>query len=309
MTKEQLLNQIKPMIDLTTDHQHYYMILSSSFPMESHLPQDVSYQDHVLKFRNQNPMTFYIIYDGKDELSLHIHFEAYTQVDLIEVKTLDVKACLHKTMTLDEGAQVHVFSENLSHSASSHEDVYLQSYAQCQYGYSELSDDSFEGIYHFYLDGVEARAQVRTAILSKNQENKHYEILIQHNQPMTYGQMDNYGVVKDSGKLVIDGIGTITKGQHGSAAHQTNKIMVFDEACHACANPYLYIDDYDVQASHAAAVGKMDEEHLYYLQSRGLTKKQAMQLITYGYLMPVVEVIDNEMIKKHFENSLSKVGA
>ena len=71
----------------------------------------------------------------------------------------------------------------------------------------------------------------------------------------------------------------------------------------------MYIDDYDVQASHAAAVGKMDEEHLYYLQSRGLTKKQAMQLITYGYLMPVVEVIDNDMIKKHFEQSLSKVGA
>ena len=34
-----------------------------------------------------------------------------------------------------------------------------------------------------------------------------------------------------------------------------------------------------------------------------------MQLITYGYLMPVVEVIDNDMIKKHFEQSLSKVGA
>lgn len=309
MTKEELLNQIKPIIDLTKDHQSYYMILSSVFSMETHLPQDVSYQDHVLKFNNQKPMTFYIIYDGNDHLSLNIHFAPYSQVDLIEIKTLETKACLHKKMMLEEGAQVHVFSENLSQAASSHEDVYLQSYAQCQYGYSELSDDSFEGIYHFYLDGQEARAQVRTAILSKNQENKHYEILIQHNQPMTYGQMDNYGVVKDSGKLVIDGIGTITKGQHGSAAHQTNKIMIFDESCQACANPYLYIDDYDVQASHAAAVGKMDEEHLYYLQSRGLTKKQAMQLITYGYLMPVVEVIDNEMIKKHFENSLSKVGA
>lgn len=53
----------------------------------------------------------------------------------------------------------------------------------------------------------------------------------------------------------------------------------------------------------------MDEEHLYYLQSRGLTKRQAMQLITYGYLMPVVEVVDNKMIKERFELALSKVGA
>ena len=126
--------------------------------------------------------------------------------------------------------------------------------------------------------------------------------------PSTYF-MDNYGVAKDEAHLVIDGIGTITNGQNGSASHQTNKIIVFDPKCYASANPFLYIDEYDVQASHAAGVGKMDEEHLYYLQSRGLTKRQAMQLITYGYLMPVVEVVDNQMIKERFELALSKVGA
>lgn len=305
----QLLSKIKPIIDLQQDQLSYYMILSSQSSIETRLPQDVLFQDGVLMFQNKKPLTFYMIYAGDEDLHIDIHFQAYCQVNLIEIRVLSSNCTLHKTMKLDEGATVHAFSENLSESAKSLEDVYLQAYANCQYGYSELSDDAFEGRYHFYLDGPEANAKVRTAILSKNQENKYYEILIQHNQPMTYGQMDNYGVVKDKGRLVIDGIGTITKGQHGSSAHQTNKIMMFDESCYACANPYLYIDDYDVQASHAAAVGKMDEEHLYYLQSRGLTKKQAMQLITYGYLMPVVEVIDNDMIKKHFEQSLSKVGA
>ena len=85
--------------------------------------------------------------------------------------------------------------------------------------------------------------------------------------------------------------------------------MIFDKDCIASANPYLFIDDFDVKASHAAGVGKMDEDHLYYLQSRGLSKKQAMQLITYGYLKPVVEVIDNEKLREHFEHVLSKVGA
>ena len=304
---EQLLAKIKPMVDLEQT-QSYYLILSSK-TTKMHLTQDVFYNDGLLTFQNQQPLTFYVIYEGQVDLNIEMRFQAYCQVDLIEIKLLGAQCQLHKVMQLEEGANVHVFSENLSQTAKSQEEVYLQSYANCQYGYSELSDDGFEGRYRFYLDGIEASAKVRTAILSKNQEKKHYEILIQHNQPMTYGQMDNYGVVKDMGRLVIDGIGTITKGQHGSSAHQTNKIMMFDESCQACANPYLYIDDFDVQASHAAAVGKMDEEHLYYLQSRGLTKKQAMQLITYGYLMPVVEVIDNEMIKKHFEQSLSKVGA
>ena len=178
-----------------------------------------------------------------------------------------------------------------------------------QLGYSELSDASIEASYTFELDGEGADVRLRMAALSKDKEKKHYKVHIKHNAPHTTGIMDNYGVAKDEAHLVIDGIGTITNGQNGSASHQTNKIIVFDPKCYASANPFLYIDEYDVQASHAAGVGKMDEEHLYYLQSRGLTKRQAMQLITYGYLMPVVEVVDNKMIKERFELALSKVGA
>ena len=113
----------------------------------------------------------------------------------------------------------------------------------------------------------------------------------------------------DEVAVTIDGIGTITKGQHGSASHQTNKIIVFDPECYASANPYLFIDDFDVKASHAAGVGKMDEEHLYYLESRGLSKTQSMQLITYGYLKPVVEIVENKMLRERFESVLAKVGA
>ena len=50
----------------------------------------------------------------------------------------------------------------------------------------------------------------------------------------------------------------------------------------------------------------MDEEHLFYLQSRGLNKHQAMQLITYGYLMPVVDVIQNETVKQTFVQTLER---
>ena len=117
-----------------------------------------------------------MIYDGQEDLHMDMHFQAYCQVDLIEIKLLSSQCHLYKTMRLDEGATVHAFSENLSQSSQSHEDVYLEAYASCQCGYSELSDDAFEGVYHFYLDGVEASAKVRTAILAKDIESKHYEI-------------------------------------------------------------------------------------------------------------------------------------
>lgn len=292
----------------------YYLVLKNGECIESHLPDQVTYHDSVLTFENKEPIEIQIVYmlEASQHFDISYQVKKFVEVNIIETKLFDNDAYFHKTMAIDEQAIVHIFSENNcinENMVKCLEEVYLKQNALCHCGYSELSDGSYEGIYHYYLDGENAEAKVRMAALSKDTEKKHYEVLIQHNYPHTYGQMDNYGVVKDSGKLVLDGIGTITKGQHGSASHQTNKIMVFDAKCVASANPFLYIDDFDVKASHAAGVGKMDEEHLYYLQSRGLTKKQAMQLITYGYLKPVIEVIENEMLKEHFETVLSKVGA
>lgn len=292
----------------------YYLVIQNLECIQSSLPKDVEYHQHHLIFRNKEPIEIQIVYllDKDQQLTMTYTFEKNAEVNIIETKQLQSHSTLKKVMKLKEQANIHIFNENNSindESVNCLEEVYLLRDARCHSGYAELSDGSVNGEYLYYLDGENAEAKVRMAILSQEKDKKHYKVLIQHNQPHTSGQMDNYGVVKDEGHLVIDGIGTITKGQHGSASHQTNKIMVFDEKCVASANPYLYIDDFDVKASHAAGVGKMDEEHLYYLQSRGLTKKQAMHLITYGYLKPVIEVIDNQMLKEHFENVLSKVGA
>lgn len=291
----------------------YYLIIGDDH-IDSHLPQGVFYNDHCLTFQNREPIQVQIVYILKksQEENMNIEISSRCVVDLIVTKVFEDHAIFHQKMMIQEDAVVHIFNENHcinQENVSCNEEIYLQSQAICQCGYAELSDGSIDASYHYYLEGEGADAKVRMAILSKEKERKHYEVLIEHRKPHTYGQMDNYGVVKDEGHLIIDGIGTITKGQHGSASHQTNKIMVFDLHCVAGANPYLYIDEYDVKASHAAGVGKMDEEHLYYLQSRGLTKKQAMHLITYGYLKPVIEVIDNEMLKERFEKALSKVGA
>lgn len=292
----------------------YHIVIKDGVCVQSHLPELVNYQDLNFTFANQEPFEIQIIYLLSANQTMDVHYEVkkHVEVNIIETRILDNGAKLHKTMNVDEQAHVHIFHQNDSHNQEEvqcTEEVHLMRDAVLQSGYSELSDGSYEGLYRYYLDGEGADAKVRMAVLSKEKEKKHFEVLIQHNKPHTYGQMDNYGVAKDGGSLIIDGIGTITKGQSGSASHQTNKIIVFDPSCVASANPYLYIDEYDVKASHAAGVGKMDEEHLYYLQSRGLTQKQAMQLITYGYLKPVIEVIDNEMMKEQFEKALSKVGA
>ncbi|NLC04945.1 MAG: SufD family Fe-S cluster assembly protein, partial [Erysipelothrix sp.] len=60
----------------------------------------------------------------------------------------------------------------------------------------------------------------------------------------------------------------------------------------------------DVEASHAASVGQPDPEAIYYLQSRGLTLEKTMEMITLGYLMPIVNVIENESIREELTETI-----
>ena len=133
--------------------------------------------------------------------------------------------------------------------------------------------------------------------LAASQDNKTFDISVNHIAPRTYARMDNYGVCKDAAKLVFSGISTINNGSRRSKTHQNSKIMVFDSLSDGIAKPILKIDENDIEASHAAVVGKINDEHLFYLTSRGLTEADAKQLITFGYLKPIMNGFMEEEIK------------
>jgi len=137
------------------------------------------------------------------------------------------------------------------------------------------------------------------ASLCEKKDNKEFDVSVYHNSANTYAQLDNYGVCRDEAKLVFSGICKIVNGSHGSKAHQNAKIMVFDEKSDGVAKPILKIDENDIEASHAAVVGKINDDHIFYLTSRGLTEEEAKRLITLGYLKPILQgFIDDDMKNK-----------
>ncbi len=139
------------------------------------------------------------------------------------------------------------------------------------------------------------------ASLTERQDKKQFDVNVYHNFINTFSQMDNYGVCRDEGKLTFSGICHIIKGSRGSKAHQNAKIMVFDEVSNGIAKPILKIDENDIEASHAAIVGKINDEHIFYLTSRGLTEEEAKRLITFGYLKPIIAGFNDVEIKEEIE--------
>ncbi len=150
------------------------------------------------------------------------------------------------------------------------------------------------------LVGQGATAEVKTVAIAEGSQKQNITVNIEHFAPYTEGHIVNHGVSKDNAQLTFNGIGKINKGMNGSNAQQESRAMILSETARADANPILLIDEYDVKAGHAAGVGKIDEEQLYYLMSRGLTRRAAEILIIHGFLMPFIDDIRSDVIKSEF---------
>ena len=151
-----------------------------------------------------------------------------------------------------------------------------------------------------------AVATVKSATLC--QSNKNFIIDCISEAPHTEGLIENYSVVLNNGNYKMEATGWIKKGAYGSKSHQTSRALTFDDNQRATILPKLLIDENDVEASHATSVGQIDENQLVYLQSRGLTERQVMSLITIGYLTPIADFIENEELQKRLHDEIeSKV--
>ena len=174
----------------------------------------------------------------------------------------------------------------------------LEKNADFEAYFADFSNGKGKARIEVNLNEEGANAKWHLASLAGNNDNKEFDVSIIHKVPNTYGQSDNYGVCKDDARLVFSGVSSIAKYAVKSRTNQNAKIMVFDEKSIGVAKPILKIDENDIQASHAAIVGKINDDHLFYLTSRGLTEEQAKQLITFGYLKPIINGFEEDEVKE-----------
>ena len=293
-------------MDTGIQNDYVIRILNNQIQWDSNI-EGIIVKDTSITFLENSPKQIRIEIEIGNETHVEYQFSKRSHLELIETRTSLQNGSLNRKIVVEQDANVAMLVlDETKHDVKCHDEVETYENANLESAYAELSLSQVSGKFDYYLKGEGANVNVKVGALASNDYKKHYEISLFHQAPLTYGQMDNYGVTKDHSELVFDGVGKIDKGMSQSSSHQTSKIIVFDPTCKAKANPYLYIDEYDVKASHAAGVGKMDEDHLFYLESRGLSKNAAMKLITYGYLMPVVNVISNPTLKEAFEALLEK---
>jgi len=115
-------------------------------------------------------------------------------------------------------------------------------------------------------------------------EIKRWDIEIIHAAPNTSSKTDIKGVVDGSAQAFINGTIRVLPAAKGTEAFLEERILLVSENAKAEAIPNLEIETDEVHCSHAATVGKIDDEEIFYLQSRGIKLPQAKNMIAEGFL-------------------------
>jgi Fe-S cluster assembly protein SufD len=110
-----------------------------------------------------------------------------------------------------------------------------------------------------------------------------------HIAPKTTSDLLFKGAVSDTARSVYSGLIRVGKEARGTNAYQTNRNLVLSEGAGAESVPNLEIETNDVICSHASAVGPIDDEQRYYLESRGIPPEVAERLIVLGFFGEVLD--------------------
>ena len=112
------------------------------------------------------------------------------------------------------------------------------------------------------------------------------------------------GALKDASRVVYSGLIHIAPGARQSDAFQTNRNVVLSDQAKADSIPNLEIENNDVRCSHAASVGPVSDDELFYLQTRGIPRDQAEQLIVTGFFQEVLDRVPLEEVRGALERAI-----
>ena len=127
-----------------------------------------------------------------------------------------------------------------------------------------------------------------------------------HDAPHGTSDLLYKGALKERSRSEYSGLIKVQKGAQGTDAYQANRNLVLSEDALARSIPQLEIEANEVRCTHGATVSPVEEEHLFYLMSRGIDRVTAQKLIVFGFFRDVLDRIRVEKVRDELSESISR---
>jgi Fe-S cluster assembly protein SufD len=154
------------------------------------------------------------------------------------------------------------------------------------------------------LAGQGASAMLNGAFLSDGSRHVDYHVCVDHQAPGCSSEQFFRGVLGGHSHGVFNGKALIRRGADGSRVRQSNANLLLSPFAEIDTKPELEIYADEVEASHGATVGQLDEQAVFYMRSRGLEEEEARRMLTSAFCRTVTERLGDAVLAERIDRLL-----
>jgi Fe-S cluster assembly protein SufD len=156
------------------------------------------------------------------------------------------------------------------------------------------------------LRGDGASTQFNGVYFVRGRQHIDLDTLMHHSGRGTTGDLLLKGAAQERGRAVFEGMIRIDPGAQQTDSYLKSDNLILSDKARIDAIPGLVIDANDVRASHGATVGRVDEDHIFYLQSRGIPRAAAVRMVVEGFFTSVFDRMSQERVRRKLAMAVSE---
>ena len=215
---------------------------------------------------------------------------------------------------LEEGASMELYLLQLMGSETFHRFTFrMQAGARLKLRVFTLGGHRVRNEMVVRMDGEGCELDADGLYLADHDEEVDNYIFVEHAVPHCTSRTLYKGIIDDSARARFNGHVLVQDGAVKTEAFQTNRNILLTDKAHVDTRPFLEIYNDDVKCSHGSTIGQIDEQALFYLQTRGISERTARTLLLYAFCDEVIEKVEmpslrdtlSDMVKKRLHGELT----
>lgn len=224
---------------------------------------------------------------------------------IIEYKSSTNKECFHNGVIkvfAKENAKLNITVINLLNSNSEHFEAMeniLEDNSDLNYTIIDIGGKNSIQNYYSNIIGKSAKNDLKTIYLGSENQIKDINYIAELRGQKSFVDIDVQGALKENAKKNFKGTIDFKKGCKKAKGNENEFCMLLSEKAKSLALPMLLCTEDDVEGNHSTASGKVDEEQLFYIMTRGLSYKEAVKLIVRANFNKTIERILDEEVKQN----------
>ncbi len=184
---------------------------------------------------------------------------------------------------------------------------------------AKLSDDARFELIQIFLEPGDALSDINTTLggrrsvftanigyLLGGSDKLDINLLADHLGRKTNSQITAKGVMNGSSEKIFKGTIDFAKGCCGAVGAENEDVLLMGGKVKNKTVPLILCAEEDVQGSHGASIGRVDEQHIFYMQSRGLPEEKIVQLMAFSKIAQIVDTISDEQIRQRIYNKIGR---